>query len=119
MKKQTPQENFSSLSPRQKEVLRLVCQGTEYKEIADLLIISISAVKSHMRAVYDKFDLLHLKRDERIFKIRMIYCPMFEENSEETSKTSGEVLDPETELEPEAVLPRHEERCLIFLKFQT
>jgi len=83
MNKPTPQELFSTLSSRQKEVLRLVCQGTAYKEIAELLIVTESTVKSHMRVVYDKLDLFHLNRDDRIYKIRSIYCPMFEEKPED------------------------------------
>lgn len=107
MKKHTPQELFASLSPRQKEVLRLVCQGTEYKEIAELLIVSESTVKSHMRAVYDKLDLLHQSRDDRIYKIRSLYCPMFEETPEDVPEVAIEIIDPENE--PEPITPEEDE----------
>lgn len=107
MNKHTPQELFSNLSPRQKEVLRLVCQGTEYKEIAELLIVSESTVKSHMRAVYEKLDLFHLNRDDRIYRIRSIYCPMFEGKPEEIPEVVIEILDPE--IEPEPITPEEDE----------
>jgi len=107
MNKPTPQELFSTLSSRQKEVLRLVCQGTAYKEIAELLIVTESTVKSHMRVVYDKLDLFHLNRDDRIYKIRSIYCPMFEEKPEDIPEVEIEILDPE--IEPEPITPEEDE----------
>lgn len=110
MNKPAPQELFSSLAPRQKEVLHLFCQGTVYKEIAELLVISENTVKSHMGKVYEKLDLLHLKRDDRIFKIRTIYCPMFENESDEIPETAIEVIDPEPE--PEPVTPEVEEMLM-------
>lgn len=42
------------LSRREKEVLELLIQGKTNLEIADLLFISLSTVKTHIRAIFDK-----------------------------------------------------------------
>lgn len=96
----SPNERFSSLSPRQKEVLQLVCQGYKYKDIASTLFITTSAVKAHMRQIYIKFDLMHLDRDERVYIIRSTYCPMFDQVSADTPDESIQIIDPEPEPEP-------------------
>ncbi|MFM8358605.1 MAG: helix-turn-helix transcriptional regulator, partial [Verrucomicrobiota bacterium] len=45
------------LSPRQQEVVRLVCEGWTNKEIAAKLNISSDAVKQHVGAVKRKLDV--------------------------------------------------------------
>lgn len=45
---------FSKLSPRENEVLQLLSEGLQYKEIADELGISLQTVKIHIRNVYSK-----------------------------------------------------------------
>ena len=107
----TPKECFSSLSSRQKEVLRLVCQGLEYKEIAQILVIGESTVKSHMRTIYEKLGLLDLKRDERVYQIRAVYCPFFNGTPQEDEDI--EII--EVEPEPEAITP---EENLMLIKDQ-
>lgn len=48
---------LDQLSPREKEVLRLVARGYRYKEIATKLSISIKTVESHVSAVLRKLQL--------------------------------------------------------------
>jgi DNA-binding CsgD family transcriptional regulator len=43
-----------SLTPREKEVLRLVAQGFSNREIADILLISHDTVKTHLRNIFSK-----------------------------------------------------------------
>ena len=100
----SPKERFQSLSPREREVLALVCQYKKYSEIAKILFVSDATVKAHMRKVYEKFDLMHLDRDERIMQIRTVYCPMFLEKS--TEKIEFEISEPQIiEPEPEPITP--------------
>jgi len=60
MNSKNPRNLLSKLSPRQLEVLKRVCKGYLYKEIAEELFFSVSAVKMHMAAVYRKLELTHL-----------------------------------------------------------
>ncbi|MBI9108693.1 MAG: hypothetical protein JEZ04_18250 [Spirochaetales bacterium] len=43
-----------NLSPREKEVLELLVEGKTNIEIADLLFISLSTVKTHIRTIFEK-----------------------------------------------------------------
>ncbi|SRR6266446_507926 len=47
----------AALSVREKEVLELLAHGRMYKEIADMLGISINTVRKHLQAVYGKLDV--------------------------------------------------------------
>ena len=49
-------ENFS-LTPREKELLELLIRGMYYKEIADVLNITIGTVKQHVHNIYDKLEV--------------------------------------------------------------
>lgn len=48
------QEN---LSPREREMLKLLAEGYRYKEIADRLELSIETVRSYIRSVYTKLQV--------------------------------------------------------------
>lgn len=110
MLKKSPQKRLESLSPRQREVLELFCQGMLYKDIAAHLVIEETTVKSHMNAIYKKLGLYHLTRDERVFQIRSVFCPLLDEAE------ADEVLDyeiVEVEPDPEPVTPE-EDRMLVY-----
>jgi RNA polymerase sigma factor (sigma-70 family) len=57
---------FSTLTPREFEILTLLAKGLQYKEIADQLGISTSTVRGHLHLVYGK---LHVQtRTEAVVK---------------------------------------------------
>ena len=57
---------MGQLSKRENEILRLLSKGFLYKEIADQLGISMSTVRTHIHAVYEK---LHVQsRTEAVVK---------------------------------------------------
>jgi DNA-binding NarL/FixJ family response regulator len=59
-----------NLSPREREVLELLARGYLYKEIADLLHISVPTVNTHIRRIYEK---LHVRsRGQAIAKFTNI-----------------------------------------------
>ena len=56
------------LSPRETEILDLLSKGHRYREIADLIHISVETVRTHVRNIYSK---LHVKsRFEAINRIQ-------------------------------------------------
>ena len=58
----------ANLSPRETEILELLCEGLANKEIADRLTISIETVRVHLKHVYEK---LHVRsRTEAAMKFR-------------------------------------------------
>lgn len=48
---------WQSLTPREQEVLRLICQGQSNQEIAQTLVISIHTVETHMGNLLDKLGV--------------------------------------------------------------
>lgn len=46
-----------ALTPREQEVLDLMCTGLRDKEIADRLDVSITTIRTHLRHVYDKLHV--------------------------------------------------------------
>ena len=45
------------ISPRQRQVLRLIASGRQAREIAEALSISVHTVRSHIRNILDKLDV--------------------------------------------------------------
>lgn len=52
-----PAGSMLQLSNRENEILRLLAKGCLYKEIADQLGISMSTVRTHIHAVYEKLHV--------------------------------------------------------------
>jgi DNA-binding NarL/FixJ family response regulator len=52
-----PVPEVELLTSREQEILKLLAKGYMYKEIADQLAISMSTVRSHVCAVYDKLHV--------------------------------------------------------------
>ena len=65
MSQPDPIELLSQLTERQRDVLKYFCDGLEYKDIADLLFIGLSTVKSHMGNIYVKLGLINLSPSVR------------------------------------------------------
>jgi DNA-binding NarL/FixJ family response regulator len=56
---QAPSEGVEAegLSPREREVLELLARGYYYKEITEVLGLSMSTVNTHVRHIYDKLHV--------------------------------------------------------------
>jgi DNA-binding NarL/FixJ family response regulator len=52
-----PSQELEQLSVRELEILRLLAKGHLYKEIAEHLAISMSTVRTHVSAVYEKLHV--------------------------------------------------------------
>jgi DNA-binding NarL/FixJ family response regulator len=62
----TPRSDMEKLTRREHEILAALAKGFLYKEIADQLGISLSTVRAHLHAVYEK---LHVQsRTEAVVK---------------------------------------------------
>jgi DNA-binding NarL/FixJ family response regulator len=55
--KTKPASELEQLTARELEILRLLAKGQMYKEIADNLAISMSTVRTHVSAVYEKLQV--------------------------------------------------------------
>ena len=47
----------ASLTPREKEILSLLCKGMNYREIANTLVISQFTVRKHIQNIYAKLNV--------------------------------------------------------------
>lgn len=55
--KEKTNEYFQELSKREQEILEQLSKGYRYKEIADLLFLSIETVRTHIRNSYEKLQV--------------------------------------------------------------
>jgi len=92
-----PRKKLSELTERQREVLRLVCQGMDYKSVADNLVVAEATVKSHMGNIYLKLGIDNLSRSQRKLALFQVYCPVLQD-----MPYAPDSLEP---VEPEAVPP--------------
>ena len=52
-----PDDAARDLTPREREVLKALADGLDYKQIADRLCISMDTVRSHIRHIYEKLQV--------------------------------------------------------------
>ena len=52
-----PVKNEYNLSPREKEILKLLVEGLSKKQIADKLFLSYHTIVSHIRKIYEKLEV--------------------------------------------------------------
>ena len=51
------QRSSDNLSEREQEVYRLLCEGKNYREIADELFVSQNTVRFHLKNIYKKLGV--------------------------------------------------------------
>jgi len=51
------EQRIASLTPREREVIDLICQGLRNKEVSDRLHISLATVSHHLTSVYSKLGV--------------------------------------------------------------
>jgi len=94
-------EKLRSLTSQQKIVLKGVCEGKPYKQIAKELFLSIETIKTHMGHVYLKLGLMDLPPTLRKKIIFEEYWPVFKEFDFDSSVIHQD--EPEDTEEPEPV----------------
>jgi DNA-binding NarL/FixJ family response regulator len=55
--KSPPSSQTENLTKREHEILACLTQGQQYKEIADVLTISLETVRAHVRHIYEKLHV--------------------------------------------------------------
>jgi DNA-binding CsgD family transcriptional regulator len=103
-----------SLTERQREVLSLVCEGKEYKEVGEELFITENAVKAHMANIYEKLGLIYLSRTPRKKSLFDTYCPALKSSHFEPSE--NEPTEPETASEEAIKIVEEDERALMVVE---
>lgn len=68
MKERENLYHWQSLSPREKEVVALICMGQRNYQIAETLGIAHGTVKSHLENIFRKFDV----RDRHAIRLSLI-----------------------------------------------
>ena len=89
---------IDSLSPTEREVLDLVCEGIKYKDIGDKIGMSESSVKNHMKAVRLKFGINYLSRREGFIELNNTYCSALKEIRDQSNKNTK--VEKESKEEP-------------------
>lgn len=103
-------DKLAKLTPREREVLIMICAGNAYKTIAKTFFIGVTTVKTHMGRIYVKLDLDYIEdRSMRMKAIFETYCqamheadlPVIVEEPVESEPESNKESEPEVEPEPE------------------
>ena len=95
------------LSSREREILKLFCEGNKYKAIGETLFIGENTVKTHIGNIYIKLGLEHLPSSARRMIIYQTYCPAvheFDLTSYAEEPVKPKSVDPES-VKPEPVAP--------------
>jgi len=72
-------QKLADLTTRQREVLRLFCEGLSYADIAKRLFITENTVKTHIANIYIKLGLNYLVISARRMVLHQTYCPALHE----------------------------------------
>jgi DNA-binding NarL/FixJ family response regulator len=59
---------LDSLTDRERDVLALLADRKQYKEIADMLFMSIDTVRTHVRGIYTKLNVHKRAQAEQIYR---------------------------------------------------
>ncbi len=105
---------LQSLTERQREVLRLVCEGLPYKDIGKELFITEGAVKAHMANIYEKLGLIYITGTLRSKALFETYCPALKSGFFET--TGDEPVEPEPAPEEVIKIVEQDERALVIVE---
>ena len=100
----------SKLTERQREVLRFVCQGISYKDIAADLFVAESTVKAHMGNIYQKLGLDSLPPAQRRKVIYEVCCPGL---GKPLPPPEGTAVEPETVPDSVARMVEEDERAIV------
>lgn len=64
--------NYESLTPRQKEILKLMAFGKRTREIAKILFVSLATIKTHIKDIYEKLCLAECAQGGSAIRIKAV-----------------------------------------------
>jgi DNA-binding NarL/FixJ family response regulator len=67
--KKTPADEADQLSPREKDILKLLVEGLSHKAIAERLFISPHTVRTHLKNIYEKLHV-HSKSEAAVKAVK-------------------------------------------------
>ncbi|MCA9629893.1 MAG: response regulator transcription factor [Myxococcales bacterium] len=65
----------TGLTPREREILELLCHGTSYGEVADMLQIGRGTVHTHVKNIYRKLDVSSKAEATKVAIQRRLFIP--------------------------------------------
>ncbi|MGE0320762.1 MAG: LuxR C-terminal-related transcriptional regulator [Polyangiaceae bacterium] len=65
----------TGLTPREREILELLCHGTSYSEVADMLHIGRGTVHTHVKNIYRKLDVSSKAEATKVAIQRRLFIP--------------------------------------------
>lgn len=65
----------TGLTPREREILELLCHGTSYSEVADMLRIGRGTVHTHVKNIYRKLDVSSKAEATKVAIQRRLFIP--------------------------------------------
>lgn len=68
-RKPVPEKDLRTLSPREQEVLTLVCEGLSNKQIAQRLYLSVRTVENHLANIYGKLGV-HTRTEAAVLALQ-------------------------------------------------
>jgi hypothetical protein len=109
---------LSTLSPREREVLALRCEGLTYKEIGRRLYLSESTIKTYMGRVYVKLGLDQMKPRSRAKMLDDVFCPALASTFQTAFPPQLEPPEPEPDSVPEEVrqMVEEDEKMLVLYR---
>lgn len=66
--------SFENLSPREREVLILVCEGLSNKQIAQRIYLSVRTVENHLANIYTKLEV-ESRTEAAVFALQQGWIP--------------------------------------------
>jgi len=63
--RERPDDPVAALSPREREVLELMAEGSSNQGIADKLVITVGAVEKHVSSIFDRLGLPSTRSESR------------------------------------------------------
>jgi DNA-binding NarL/FixJ family response regulator len=60
--KSSREELYSKLSNREREVFQMIAEGRSTKDIADILCVSVSTIKTHRANIMEKLEIDNVSR---------------------------------------------------------
>jgi len=102
--------SLNKVTPRQLEILKLVCKGSSNQEIADTLVVDIKTVEHHLHGVYGSLDVSTQRQlIYKVYKLGLVTPPSSIPHLEELLSHGKQLVE---NLESTIKTLKEKEKCL-------